>query len=526
MCSLVKENRLLFRRIRFKPVCACFPSVFSASYVYTFVCLFLSVEPWLRVADMVLMVYNTLGRKKEKFVPLRDGEVRMYVCGPTVYDYVHIGNARAFVVADVVRRYLEYKGFKVKLVSNVTDIDDKTIRRANETGVSVQQLSEFFTEAYLEDMAKLNLKRPDVMPRATKHVPEMIEAVETLVEKGYAYQADGDVYFDVSKFKGYGKLSGNRTEALQMGARIEVDPRKRNPADFVLWKSWKPGEPGWYSPWGKGRPGWHIECSTMAVKYLGETFDIHMGGKDLIFPHHENEIAQAEAATGKPFARYWLHNEWLTVEGDKMSKSLGNFVTVRDALKMCQPEVLRFFLISAHYRSPIDFNKENLRVAEGNLRRLLNAFERLEGLPERKVRCGDEEKLVSGVREAKQRFKEAMDDDFNTPAAISAAFSVAKAINSYVESNAEVESSAKQEVAETFRRFLDVFGVQLKPAEHGVDQAWLVKELVDLIVDLRQEMRERRDWKTADRIRDELRKLGITIEDAAEGTRWKIRRPN
>jgi len=297
---------------------------------------------------MVLKVFNTLGRRKEEFIPLRPGEVRMYVCGPTVYDYIHIGNARAFVVADVVRRYLEYKGLRVKYVSNITDIDDKMINRAKETGLSVQELGEVYSDAYFEDIAKLNVKRPDVTPRATQHIPEIIDAIETLVEKGYAYVVDGDVYFDISRFEEYGKLSGNKAEALKMGARIEVNPKKKNPADFALWKGWKPGEPGWHSPWGKGRPGWHIECSTMARKYLGETLDIHMGGKDLIFPHHENEIAQAEAASGKTFVRYWLHNEWLTVEGEKMSKSLGNFITVRDALKMCTPPVLRYFLISAH----------------------------------------------------------------------------------------------------------------------------------------------------------------------------------
>ena len=352
--------------------------------------------------NMGLKIFNTMGMRKEEFTPLRKGEVRIYVCGPTVYDFIHVGNARAFVIADVVRRYLEYKGYKVTLVSNITDIDDKMIKRSQETGLSLQQLGEIYSNAYFEDIAALNIKKPDICPRATQHIPEIIEAIEKLIQKGYAYQVDGDVYFNVMKFEDYGKLSGNKIEALEMGARIEVNPKKKNPADFALWKAQKKGEPGWHSPWGKGRPGWHIECSTMAMKYLGETFDIHMGGKDLIFPHHENEIAQAEALTGKTFARYWIHNEWLTVEGQKMSKSLGNFITVRDALKTYNPQVLRFFLISAHYRSPLDFNKENLRLAEVNLMKIINALEKLAALKER-TEGGDEEKnLLSNIRKAKE----------------------------------------------------------------------------------------------------------------------------
>jgi cysteinyl-tRNA synthetase len=473
---------------------------------------------------MVLMVYNTMGKKLEKFIPLRKKEVRMYVCGPTVYDYVHIGNARAFVVADVVRRYLEYKGFKVRLICNVTDIDDKTINRANDSGMSVQQLGDFFTEAYLKDMALLNIKEADVSPKATKHVPEIIETIETLVKNGYAYEVDGDVYFDVAKFKEYGKLSGNKTEALQAGARIEVDPKKRSPADFAVWKAWKKGEPGWHSPWGKGRPGWHIECSTMATKYLGETFDIHMGGKDLIFPHHENEVAQSEAANSKPFARFWLHNEWLTVDGNKMSKSLGNFVTVRDASKMCEPRVLRFFLISAHYRSPVDFNEEALKVAKTNLERLLNALERFEGLREKRVRGSGEEKLLSDVKGAKAKFEEAMDDDFNTPLAISALFDLAKSLYGYIEGNSEIETDAKKEVSGTFRELLDVLGIEPSSAELETEQAKLADNLVQLVVDLRKELKDRKEWDVADKVRRGLQDIGIELEDTPEGTRWKRKR--
>jgi len=456
-------------------------------------------------------------------MPLREGEVRIYVCGPTVYDFIHVGNARAFVVADVVRRYLEYKGFRVILVSNITDVDDKIIRRAQETGMSLQQISELYSEVYFEDISALNIKKPDVNPRATQHISEMIEAIQKLIERGYAYQVDGDVYFDITKFEDYGKLSGNKMEALEMGARIEINPKKRNPADFALWKAQKEGEPGWHSPWGWGRPGWHIECSTMAMKYLGETFDIHMGGKDLIFPHHENEIAQAEALTGKTFARYWMHNEWLTVEGQKMSKSLGNFVTVRDALKIYDPQVLRFFLISAHYRSPLDFNKENLRIAENNLKKIINAVERLFSLRERSERTQAEENLLEEVRRAEREFENAMDDDFNTPLAISAIFAIVKAINNYADRNAEIESSAKKEVYNKLSTLMEILGIELqfKKKEVAANLETILNGLVNLLLEIRQEMRERREWEISDKIREEMRKLGFIIEDAPGKTKWK-----
>ena len=473
---------------------------------------------------MVLKVFNTLGRRKEEFIPVNPREVRIYVCGPTVYDYIHIGNARAFVVADVVRRYLRYKGFKVKYVSNITDIDDKIINRARELGISTQELAETYSNAYFEDITKLNIEKPDVTPRATQHIPEMIEAIERLIEKGYAYVVDGDVYFDISKFKDYGKLSGNKAEALEMGARIEVNPKKKNPADFALWKSWKPGEPGWHSPWGKGRPGWHIECSTMAQKYLGETIDIHMGGKDLIFPHHENEIAQAEALTGKPFVKYWLHNEWLTVEGEKMSKSLGNFVTVRDALKICSPAVLRFFLISAHYRSPLDFNRDALKTAERNLERLVRALERLNDIPERETQTIEDEKLISEVEKEKRKFEEAMDDDFNTPLAISALFSMARLINSYADTNKTIEKTTKRRVLKVLVDLLGVLGIEWVADKRETWTDELFKGVLELLIDVRNELRRMKKWEIADHIRDELRKMGIILEDTGEETKWMIKR--
>jgi len=475
---------------------------------------------------MVLKVFNTLGRRKEEFIPVNPGEVRIYVCGPTVYDYIHIGNARAFVVADIVCRYLRYKGFKVRYVSNITDIDDKIINRARDLGISIQELAETYSDAYFEDIAKLNIEKADVTPRATQHIPEMIETIEKLIGKGYAYVADGDVYFDVSKFKDYGKLSGNKAEALEIGARIEVNPKKKNPADFVLWKSRKPGEPGWYSPWGKGRPGWHIECSTMAQKYLGETIDIHMGGKDLIFPHHENEIAQAEALTNKPFVKYWLHNEWLTVEGEKMSKSLGNFVTVRDALKMCSPAVLRFFLLSAHYRSPLDFNRDALKTTGRNLERLIRALERLNGAPERETRVIEDEMLISEVEAEKKKFEEAMDDDFNTPLAISALFSIARLVNNYLNVNKTIEKATKRRVLKVFINLLGVLGIEWAKDKRETRTDELFKGILELLIDVRNELRRMKKWEIADRIRDDLGKMGIILEDAGKETKWMIKSEN
>ena len=471
---------------------------------------------------MTLKILNTLGRRKEPFIPLREGTVHIYVCGPTVYDYIHIGNARAFVVADVVRRYLEYKGYRVKLVSNITDVDDKSIRRSREMGISLQQLGEIYSDAYFEDIRRLNIKKPDVNPRATQHISEIIDLIQKLLDKGYAYQVNGEIYYDISKFKDYGKLSGNRAEALRMGARIEVNPKKRNPADFALWKRRKDDEPAWHSPWGPGRPGWHIECSAMAMKYLGETFDIHMGGKDLIFPHHENEIAQSEAATGKPFARYWLHNEWLTVNGRKMSKSLGNYITVREALERYDPLTLRFFLASAHYRSPLDLNEENIKQSGRILERIMNAVRRLRDLKEQPEPSRDDEHLLEAAEEARRRFEEAMDDDFNTPLATSAIIELTKKINLFIEEKGTIHSETKSRVLEIINKLLEVLGVEEKATDKDVGSAGLIMELVNLIMEVRERMRKRRDWETADMIRDRLRRLGFTVEDTPEGSRWSI----
>jgi len=469
-----------------------------------------------------LKVYNTLARQKEEFVPLEKNKVRIYVCGPTVYEDIHIGNARAFVAFDVIRRYLEYKGYKVTYVSNITDVDDKTVKKMKQTGTSLQQLGEKYSDTYFKDITDLNVKKPDINPRATQHIEEIVNLIQTLVDKGFAYVVDGEVYYDVSKSEGYGKLSGNKAEALKAGARIEVNPHKRNPADFVLWKKTKPKEPSWISPWGKGRPGWHIECSAMSMKYLGETFDIHAGGEDLIFPHHENEIAQSESATGKEFAKYWIHNRWLTVNGEKMSKSLGNFVTARDAIEKYGPQVVRFFLASVHYRSPIDFSDRGLRQAHRNLERLIGSVENLEAINESQRKSISDKSLLKRAEETRRRFEEAMDDDFNTSLATSTLFDLVKEINRFTETHTEMEGSTKRKIVKIVRSMLeDVLGIQVKMYKPESEK--IVKDLMDTIFEIRQEARERGDWKTSDEIRRKLKKIGFAVEDTQEGTKWKIK---
>jgi len=471
---------------------------------------------------MTLKVFNTLSKRKEDFKPMVKDRVRMYVCGPTVYDDIHIGNARSFVAFDVIRRYLEYKGYNVYYVSNITDVDDKTIKRARQTKISLQELGERYSNSYFEDIAKLNIKKPEINPRATQHIEEIIDLVQILMDKGYAYQIGGDIYYNVARFKDYGKLSGNKAKALKAGARIDINPHKKNPADFALWKGQKRGEPAWNSPWGKGRPGWHIECSTMSMKYLGKTFDIHGGGKDLVFPHHENEIAQSRSATGKSFAKYWLHNEWLIVNGKKMSKSLGNFVTAHEAIEKYGARVVRFFLASVHYRSPMDFNDKDLKQAERNLERLTNAIESFRALKEIEHREPDDEALLQKTREAKQKFEEAMDDDFNTSLTVSAIFDLVKEINKYTEAYKDIERQVKKEISEILKALVeDVLGITMerKKPESGK----LVEDLVELILFIRQQIREKGDWKTSDEIRSRLQRLGLIIEDTAEESKWKIK---
>ncbi len=472
---------------------------------------------------MAIRVYNTLTKRKEEFRPLREGEVRMYVCGPTVYDYTHLGHARTYIAFDVIRRYLEHRGYTVLMVMNFTDIDDKIIRRANETGEDPKELAEKFLRYFLEDMSALKVKPADVYPRVTEHIEDIIDFVKKLQEKGYAYEGSDGVYFEVQKFKDYGKLSGIKLEELRKGARVEPGEGKKNPEDFALWKKAKPGEPKWSSPWGEGRPGWHIECSTMSTKYLGESFDIHGGGNDLVFPHHENEIAQTEACTGKQWVKYWLHTGFVMVSGEKMSKSLGNFVTVRELLKRYDPEVIRLFVLQKHYRSPLDYTEEGIQHAKNNLERLYNTLENIRIAMEKAetpFKWGSEEfEAYEAIREARRKFYEAMDDDFNTAEALKAVFEVSSAVNRYLTRVERPKESILRKALEFFRIVSEVFGIfedYFREEKAGEEEA-----LIKLLIEVRAQLRKERNFALADKIRAELRELGIQLEDTPEGTVWK-----
>lgn len=463
-----------------------------------------------------MKIYNTMTQKKEEFKPLVDNKVKIYVCGPTVYNYFHIGNARAFLVFDAFRRYLEYKGYDVTYVQNFTDIDDKMIKKAQEEGITVKQLAERFIHEYFRDADALGIKRADYHPRATEVIEDIVDMVKILVEKGYAYEVDGDVYFETSKFKGYGKLSHQNLEELEAGARIKVEEKKKNPMDFALWKKKKPGEPSWPSPWGQGRPGWHIECSVMARKFLGDTIDIHAGGPDLVFPHHENEIAQSEAATGKPFAKYWMHIGYLNINDEKMSKSLGNFYTAREVIKKHDPEAVRMFLLSAHYRNPINFSYDLITQAEKGLERLYNALNNLKHL-ERTVLKQEitpvEKEFMDKLKVYKQQFIAAMDDDFNTADAISVLFELARDLNTNIDS-----SSSKQIISESrllFKELGNVLGILQKTKEETLEDE------IEQLIKKREKARADKNWGLADEIRDMLREKGIILEDTPQGTRWK-----
>jgi len=482
-----------------------------------------------------MRIYNTLTRKKEEFIPRQPGKVAIYVCGPTTYNYIHLGNARPIVFFDTLRRYFKYRGFNVLYVQNFTDIDDKIINRAREEGDDPLALADRYIGEYFKDADALNVLRADIHPKVSGHITEIIELVGTLVDKDFAYMVDGDVYYNVRKYAGYGKLSGRTLEDMQAGARVEVDARKNDPMDFALWKSTKPGEPAWDSPWGEGRPGWHIECSAMALKYLGINFDIHGGGFDLIFPHHENEIAQAEAATGQPFARYWMHNGFITINQEKMSKSLGNFFLVRDILSMFAPEVVRFYLLGTHYRSPLDFDYEKLAAAQKGLERIKTSLRLLDEALEGRE-SGDEARpdlaLDSRLEEILLEFEKAMDDDFNTALAIGMMFNLAREVNSYLQKNdfpglAEKIASL-QKARQMFVRFNCVLGIFKTSAggnilreDKDMEKERLVEDLIDLIIEIRQTARQNKDWPTADRLRDRLKELGIALEDTPDGVRWK-----
>lgn len=481
---------------------------------------------------MSLRVYNTLSGKKEEFQPLVPGKVGMYVCGVTVYDYCHIGHARANIVFDIVYRYLQYSNYDVTYVRNYTDVDDKIINRANQQGISSKQLAEEFIQAFDEDMEALGLRKPTHEPKATEYIDRIIVLAKQLIEKGMAYESAGDVYYSVEKFPTYLKLSKRNMEEMQAGARIAPGEQKRNPMDFALWKAAKPGEPSWESPWGPGRPGWHIECSAMSSTLLGETFDIHGGGRDLIFPHHENEIAQSEGVSGKPFVKYWLHNGFVNINQEKMSKSLGNFFTIRDILKSYNPEVVRFFILTAHYRSPVDFSDQNLKEAQAGLSRFYEALqlaaEAVEGVPESDVAAQE------GV-ELEAQFRAAMDDDFNTAQAIGHLFEGVRTINRLVAEKKFRKKADKVASVRALREKIaelgDVLGLFVSdPAGwlkqqnlKGLQALGLTEADLDAAIQERLQARGNKDFARADQIRDELVQKGIELLDSPAGTTWKIK---
>jgi cysteinyl-tRNA synthetase len=474
---------------------------------------------------MSLRIFDSLRRRKEEFVPLTPGEVRMYVCGVTVYDLCHIGHARSAIVFDMIRRYLAFKGFRVSFVRNFTDLDDKIMKRAAEQGVPAHELARRYIAEYVTDMATIGVLPGDVEPKATEHIPQMIELIERLVRTEFAYVVDGDVYFEVRRFPPYGRLSGKNLEELQAGARVEVDERKRDPLDFALWKASKPGEPSWPSPWGTGRPGWHIECSAMAMQYLGETFDVHGGGEDLIFPHHENEIAQSEAATGKPFVRYWIHNGFVNLGTEKMSKSLGNTLSIRDIVRRHDPEALRLYLLGSHYRHPLDF-------ADGRITEAARALGRLRALEDEAARIGARGAPPSGpdgslreeIARHRARFEAAMDDDFNTPQALAALFDLARALYAARDQTVQAAGGAGGFLAgvgelKALARVLGLLKTSGRPPTAVDDE---LRARIESLIALRGEARRRRDFSEADRLRDELQQLGVVLEDTLQGTSWKL----
>ncbi|WP_432362219.1 cysteine--tRNA ligase [Sporosarcina sp. UB5] len=463
---------------------------------------------------MSIQIYNTLTRKKEPFVPLEEGKVKMYVCGPTVYNYIHIGNARPVIVFDTVRRYLQYRGYDVNFVSNFTDVDDKIINTANELGEEVREVTDRFINAYFEDIGALGCNKADAHPRVTEHIDDIIAFVEVLIEKGFAYEAQGDVYYRTRKFDGYGKLSHQSVDELKVGARIEESGIKENSLDFALWKSAKDGEVAWESPWGKGRPGWHIECSVMAREHLGDTIDIHAGGQDLTFPHHENEIAQSEAMTGKQFARYWMHNGYINIDNEKMSKSLGNFILVHDIRKQVDPKVLRFFMLSVHYRHPVNFSQDLVESAANGLDRIQTAYNNLKHRLSTSADLGDQQDIwTNKVDEAVRQFESAMDDDFNTANAIAAVFELVKTANVYLlEKN--TQTAVLDYFITAFDRLMEVLGLPFSGEE-------LLDDEIEGLIEERLTARRERNFSRADEIRDLLKEKGIILEDTAQGTRWK-----
>ncbi|MDQ0340164.1 cysteinyl-tRNA synthetase [Caldalkalibacillus uzonensis] len=461
---------------------------------------------------MSIKIYNTLQRAKEPFVPLEEGKVKMYVCGPTVYNHIHIGNARPAIFFDTVRRYFEYKGYKVTYIQNFTDVDDKIIKAAQEEDTSAQEIAETYIKAYVDVAEKLNIKPATAHPKVTENMEEIIAFIQELINKGLAYEADGDVYYRTHKFKEYGKLSHQNTDELLAGARVDVNEKKESPLDFALWKKAKPGEVYWESPWGKGRPGWHIECSAMIKRYLGDTIDIHGGGADLTFPHHENEIAQTEGLTRKPLARYWMHNAMLTINHQKMSKSLGNFIRVNELLERHDPQVFRFFMLSGHYRSPINYSEELLAQAENGMERLKTTVANLDHALGQDVSVNA--KKTKTVTKWKAKFEEAMDDDFNTANAISVLFELSREANTYL-NQGEANPAQLKAFRDTLVELADVLGLKLE------EETGLLDEEIERLIEERSRARQARDFATADRIRDQLAAQGIILEDTPQGVRWR-----
>lgn len=460
-----------------------------------------------------MKIFNTMTRQKEEFVPVDKNEVKIYACGPTVYNFIHIGNARPLCVFDVLRRYMEYRGYNVKFVQNFTDVDDKIIKRANEEGITFEEVSEKYIKEFWTDAHGLNFKDATVHPKATENIDEIINIIKTLEDKGYAYSVDGDVYFRTLKFKEYGKLSHQPIEDLQSGARIAIGEKKEDPLDFALWKGAKEGEPYWESPWGKGRPGWHIECSAMNRRFLGETIDIHCGGQDLIFPHHENEIAQSECANGCTFSKYWMHNGYINVDNVKMSKSLGNFKTVREIAEAYGYEVIRYFLISSHYRSPINYNLDIIEQCKSALDRLYTCRESLDFALKNAGDMDDDLQLESLLNSRREQFITAMDDDLNTADGIAAIFELAKDINTKI-LDKPVSKNVCQLACDIFDELCGVLGILYNRKSNDLDSE------VEALIEERQQARANKDWATADRIRDELKAMGIILKDTPQGVTW------
>lgn len=463
-----------------------------------------------------MRIYNTMSRQKEEFVPIEAGKVKMYSCGPTVYDYFHIGNARPFIIFDTLRRYLEYRGYEVTFVQNFTDIDDKMINRANREGITVKELGEQFIAEYFKDAEALGIKRATIHPKATENIDAIIDVVKRLEEKGYAYCVDGNVYFRTKKFEGYGKLSHQPLDELCAGARIDINEGKEDPMDFALWKAQKEGEPAWESPWGMGRPGWHIECSAMVNKFLGNTIDIHSGGKDLIFPHHENEIAQSECANGCEFAHYWMHNGYINIDNRKMSKSLGNFFTIRDITEKYEPQVIRFFMLSAHYRSPVNFSDALMAQAQAAMERVYNCIENLEFLEksaEKRDANGEEKILLEELEKAKKRFLDAMDDDLNTADAISAIFDIVSAANKHISQDGGNSLAVIEAALSEIKELGGVLGLFEREEKAASAE-------IEALIEKRNEARCAKNYQEADRIRDELKARNIELKDTPTGVKW------